>query len=159
MIKFYRNGINDEYWRSGKSGPIKCDKGFKVRFDLVKPVPGSSNWNDTYIILADSKIPADQLWHKADSLDDEEDSSVHVYGVCRSNNYPCNLKKDSSTGKQLPHSSPITMEYDRMAQTVRFKSSEFTYSQTGLPKDITFAIGVTLGENPQEMDVTFLSIT
>ena len=115
MIKFYRNDLDDGWYRSGKSGPIKCDKGFKVRFDLVKPCPNWSNWGWTYIILADSKIPVHQLRNKAYSLCRKEDSSVHVYGVCLADNRPCNLKKDSSTGKELPDSSPITMEYDRMA--------------------------------------------
>ena len=69
-----------------------------------------------------------------------------------------NLKKDSSNGKKLPNSSPITMEYDRQAQTVRFTSTNFTYSQTGIPKDITFAVGVGLLWKPLEMDVHFIHI-
>ena len=32
MIKFKYNSGGG--WNSAKSGPIKCDKGFKVRFDL-----------------------------------------------------------------------------------------------------------------------------
>ena len=35
------------------SGPIKCDKGFKVRFDLRSPRQGETDWWGTYVYLVE----------------------------------------------------------------------------------------------------------
>ena len=45
----------------GKSGPIKCDKGFKVRFDLRNPMQGESDWTGTFVCLVDDRIPVSQV--------------------------------------------------------------------------------------------------
>ena len=42
---------------NSKSGPIKCDKGFKVRFDLRTPENGYDNWGNLSIFLIDSQVP------------------------------------------------------------------------------------------------------
>jgi len=48
--------INDNYCRA-RSGPIKCDKGFKVRFDLRTPAEDRNDWAGTKIYLIDSQVP------------------------------------------------------------------------------------------------------
>ena len=55
-------------WLYGKSGPIQCDKGFKVRFDLQNPSTGWNAWNDTMVILADASTPVSEFGKKAYSL-------------------------------------------------------------------------------------------
>ena len=141
-IGFVNTVCGDSY-RSGKSGPINCVKGFKVVFSLLQPRSGWSDWCGTFVFLIDHRIPVDQCRSKVDSLDEKQDPNVPAYGVYTSPNWPCNLKVNSS-GSPLPHTEPITVEYDREAQTVKFTSKNFDYSQTGVPKDVTFAVGVTL---------------
>ena len=135
-----------------KSGPIKCDKGFKVRFDLRTPWPGRNDWFDAWIYLIDSQVPFDDYYKMQDPVRNKEDPSVHCYGVYPSRPNLLNLKQEWAEAKieteygrmvsGLPSSSPITMEYDRHKQTVRFTSSHFSFYQTGLPKDVPFAVGV-----------------
>ena len=80
-----------------------------------------------------------------------------IYGV-DDGKVPCNLKTLTEPSKKLPYSSPITLEYDRQAQTVKFTSDEFAYYQTGLPEDVVFSVGVWLNRKPQVMTVTFIYI-
>ena len=124
---------------SCKSGPIKCVKGFKVVFTLRQPCPGHSDWKMTQVYLFDDRIPVNQNLNKLLS----DVSNVPAYGVCGAENYPHNLKTNSS-GSPLPHTEPITLEYDRKAKTVKFTSKNFDYYQTNVPKDVTYAIGVFL---------------
>ena len=142
-IRFLK--INDDGWYCAKSGPIKCDKGFKVRFDLRTPFPGKTDWTGTAVYLIDSQVPVDDHEDMLDSGDYKEDPSVHAYGVWPYEPSTLNIKTESNNtteDNRLPSSSPITMEYDRQAQTVRFTSTHFDFYQTGLPKDVTFVVGV-----------------
>ena len=146
--------IKNYDWGYARSGPIKCDKGFKVRFDLRTTRNDRNDWGNTVIYLIDSQVPLEDYDDMFDSVKDEEDPSVHCYGVSPSRLTLYNLKQEWAKEKVkdkegdmvsgLPSSSPITMEYDRQAQTVRFTSSHFKLYQTQLPKDVTFAIGVCL---------------
>ena len=101
----------------------------------------------------------DLVWGK-------EDPSVHAYGVIPHHaEETYNLKIDGSHVSgvdeefieegSLPYSSPITMEYDRHKQTVRFTSSHFRFYQTRLPKEVTFAVIVSLGWKSMMLDAGF----
>ena len=149
-----------------RSGPIKCDKGFKVRFDLRTPLKDRNDWRGTWIYLIDSQVPLKDYRNMINSVWKKEDPSVHCYGVLPEELILYNLKQEwmkEKGGKinyyngycDLPSSSPITMEYDRQAQTVRFTSSHFKLYQTQLPKDVTFVIGVFLAEPPMMLDARF----
>ena len=138
------------------SGPIECTKGFKVQFKLLNNDYGG--WYSTFVYLIDSKIPVDQHENKMDSVLNKEDPNVYAYGVFGSYHEPCNLKTNSNNGLELSMSDPITLEYDREAQTVTFTSKVFNYSQTGIPKDVRFAVGTVLGYQPHELELKFLSI-
>ena len=48
--------------------------------------------------------------------------------------------------------------YDRQAQTVRFVSKTFEYVQTGLPKDVDFAIWVCLYEMGMAVELKILDV-
>ena len=102
--------------------------------------------------LLDVRIPLEQCETKLDSLRNREDSSVPAYGVGYTANEPHNLKINSM-GLEILKTEPIILEYDREAQTVRFTSKIFDYSQTGVPKDVTYAIGVTMDRVPQKIQV------
>ena len=68
------------------------------------------------------------------------------------------MKRSYSTGLGLSHTEPITLEYDREAQTVKFTSTNFDYIQTDVPKDVTYAIGVLLSKPPMEIQAKFIHI-
>ena len=42
---------------TGKSGPIHCDKGFKVRFDLRKPSEDKDDWSGVGVFMTDMLVP------------------------------------------------------------------------------------------------------
>ena len=96
----------------GKSGPIICDKGFKVRFDLV----GSSSWAciaSAYVFLMDSKVPVDQFWDTLMSVWKKEDRNVQAYGVYTLYPFPFNLKTVFNNDSRGNRTSPVILEYDR----------------------------------------------
>ena len=74
MIRFdFRNPKSKRgKYVSGKSGPIKCDKGFKVRFDLRKherPMnKAKPNWIHTRIMLTKYKTPWGMMQRSLASL-------------------------------------------------------------------------------------------
>ena len=107
------------------------------------------------MFLLDNRIPVDQCMKELYELVDEEDSTIPAYGVYGYSNNPSNLKTNSS-GSKLPHTEPIFLEYNRESQTVKFTSKNFDYIQSGVPKDITFAIGVGLGYEQQKIEAAFL---
>ena len=85
-ITFAKNDYKSNSF--AKSGPIKGDKGFKVRFDLRTPEPdrkyGIKKFVDYWaagVYLIDSQVPFDKYCYILDPLINREDSSVHVYGV------------------------------------------------------------------------------
>ena len=77
-IRFLRIGSTSS---CAKSGPIKCDKGFKVRFDLRTPRDGDNDWYDTLVYLIDSQVPIKGHYKMVDSVNNKEDPSVHAYGL------------------------------------------------------------------------------
>ena len=79
-IRFKRIKSNGDY--CARSGPIKCDKGFKVRFDLRTPSLNLYNdWDGTWIYLIDSQVPLKGYFKMQDLVKKKEDPSVHCYGV------------------------------------------------------------------------------
>ena len=80
------------YGGFARSGPIKCDKGFKVRFDLRTPDENRNGWCNTGIYLIDSQVPLKDYTKMANSLYKKEDPSVHCYGVYPHMSTPFNLK-------------------------------------------------------------------
>ena len=62
-----------------RTGAIKCDGGFSVRFKLNKEY--NSNWFGVEIFLIANQIPFDQLKDKFNSIDGKEDPSTWIYGV------------------------------------------------------------------------------
>ena len=47
--------------------------------------------------------------------------------------YPANLSPTSDAARLLPQSSCVEILYDKKERKVTFKSSDWTYTQTGLP--------------------------
>ena len=141
---------------SGIVGPIDCTKGFKVMFTVPLPYPNKHNWTSTKIGLVD-QYQAKNCDGDISNLKNEEDPGKRIYGVCYSNNAPCNLKVHRPKSKRLCNTDPITMHYNREAETVCFYSEAFEYFQTGVSKDIKYSVGVGMGSG-MEMKVQFLYI-
>ena len=144
------NSIDFEYVGTGPhgygyaiSGPIKCDKGFKVRFDLRSPHQGHTNWYDTLVYLvAHDKDTFDKWCWGAFEVHEKEDKTFPFYGVFWDTNDPCNLKKKSKTEARLSRKEPIYLEYARKSKTVKFWSSGFEYHQTDVSEGRMYCIGI-----------------
>ena len=78
-IRFER--IKNYDWGYARSGPIKCDKGFKVRFDLRTPCDNRNDWYGTEFYLIDSQVPLKDYYMRQIPVINKEDPSVHYYGV------------------------------------------------------------------------------
>lgn len=91
-IRFKR--IDDFGGGYPKSGPIKCDKGFKVRFDLRTPYPRRNDWRYAGIFLIDSQVPFKDYGKMFNSVYKKEDPSVHFYGVYPGTPDIVNLKQE-----------------------------------------------------------------
>ena len=107
--KLYGSG---DGWCDAISGPIECDKGFKVRFDLV----GSSSWDEytfAAVFLMDSKVPVDQCRNTLNSVYKIEDRRVQAYGVWTTDPSPYNLKTVFNNDSYGNRTSPVILEYDR----------------------------------------------
>ena len=89
-------------------------------------------------------------------LDNKEDPSHPYYGVGYSSHRRYNLKttKDRD-GKELTDKDPIYLEYDRENRSMKLYSKVFEYYQSNLPAEMTFAIGVWLLNEGQEVEATF----
>ena len=98
-ITFAKNDYKSNSF--AKSGPIKCDKGFKVRFDLRTPEPdrkyGIKNFVNYWAVgvyLIDSQVPLDDYFDMKESVKNKEDPSVHCYGVYPTWLWSYNLKQE-----------------------------------------------------------------
>ena len=51
-------------YHSGKTGPLKCNKGFTARARLKTPARGKSLWLHEWVYLIDAKVPVWKCWNK-----------------------------------------------------------------------------------------------
>ena len=78
----------------GKTGPIKCLRGFRARVLLIKTWGGEEDWFGAAIWLAGEGLGLEDSLQKLISLQNKEDPNTKLYGVAGSfNNIPSNLKR------------------------------------------------------------------
>ena len=58
---------------TGKTGPLKCDKGFTARAVLKTPRVGESTWFAEKVYLIDAKVPVWDCDHQIESVWKKED--------------------------------------------------------------------------------------
>ena len=59
-IRFVSIEVNPDNETFAKTGPIKCEGGFSVRFRLIEPSQYRNDWFCTSIFLVANQIPLDQ---------------------------------------------------------------------------------------------------
>ena len=159
--KFYMRSTDDGF-KTGKTGPLKCRKGFTARARLKTPVKDKSTWRYEYVYLIDAKVPVGECRGKIESVYNKEDPDTWAYGVwpgTYQNSYSFNLKTTSiEKYASLPQSEPVIIKYDKEKREVRFTSAHFNLFQTDLPEEVDFCLAVTIGGYGFEIEIELLSL-
>ena len=136
----------NRHFPSGKTGPLKCNKGFTVRARLTQAAEGRNTWCDEYLALVADQIPVEECNNKLNSVWLKEDPDTWVYGVWPGKPfggpkaYCFNLKITSAGSGRLPKDDPVTITYNKVKRTVQFKSSKFDLYQENLPEGVNFCV-------------------
>ena len=115
-----------------------------MKIRLVEPAPGYDNWFCTWVLLVDNKVPLGKIW-KVMKLR-EEDPTKPLYGI-DNGSLPVNLKKITRTSgvyDWLSKDEVIEITYSKTEGIVHFDSKDWSYFQTELPKDVEFAVAVSM---------------
>ena len=142
---------------SGKTGPLKCNKGFTVRARLTQ----ARHWCGESLALVADQIPVEECEDKIGSVFAKEDPDTWVYGVYPGSigggKYYCRNLKITSVGfGKLSQDDPITITYNKVKRTVQFKSSKFDLYQENLPEGVDFCLACCFYYNAAEIELEIL---
>ena len=128
----------------------------QIRFK--KQYDGMDNWWGVLVAFVDSKLAVNKCKDSLLSVHKKSSRKNFSYGIYPScDDCPYNVKKAFSHG-ELSFNEPINILYNRQARTVEFFSKTFEYTQTALPKNVDFAIWLSLWYPPQEVEVKIIDI-
>ena len=112
---------------TGKTGPIKCDGGFTVRFKLIEPQPGKDIWINAQVFLHSSQYPVDDdLIGYINSVENKEDPNFRLYGTS-GYTLTFNLKTKTKGADRLSKDETIELTYLKKEGKVRFVAKTFDF--------------------------------